>query len=419
MTNTTLGGWIAGLGALALLGCMCLTWDNVRHLSHACAKASPSASAATVFTTQKTIEIGGTLCLQIDRSRFFAKERAPLDRQDAALKTAEAELSVAQAKQKSADEASKSATGEAKTLADRAAQAAATATKDAEKKAAEARTALAALPQRKAVSLFIDGIRVPAKDPELDIRPGEDELPWAAVGFPLTIVEDASTADAKSWREILGGLTGGGTRSVSVGVGASDGDDQPARVRARPANPLQLRVYEPRIFTLGAGGLLALTLGVGLLGWDTGLLRSGGKETAFSLGRVQMAWWLVLVLGGFLFISLVSGQWRGVITSGVITLLGISASTGVAAGLVDATVPPTQVREKRIFWRDLVEDENGVALHRFQLIIWTVILGAIFLWTVFSKMTFPEFDTNLLLLAGIAGGTYIGFKFPENKRPSS
>jgi hypothetical protein len=48
-----------------------------------------------------------------------------------------------------------------------------------------------------------------------------------------------------------------------------------------------------------------------------------------------------------------------------------------------------------------------------------VILGAIFVWTLFSKMAFPEFDTNLLLLAGIAGATYVGFKFPEKKKEGS
>jgi len=64
---------------------------------------------------------------------------------------------------------------------------------------------------------------------------------------------------------------------------------------------------------------------------------------------------------------------------------------------------------------DLLSDANGVTFHRFQIIVWTMVLGIIFIWSVWSKLSMPEFSTTLLALMGISAGTYIGFKIPENQ----
>jgi xanthine/uracil/vitamin C permease (AzgA family) len=203
-------------------------------------------------------------------------------------------------------------------------------------------------------------------------------------------------------------------RAVRIGVAVAESADAPPAMRALVANPARLRVYHPLWVLTGALGVILLAAGVAVRGWNTGLLRDGGAGTQFSLGRVQMGFWLVLSVGGFLFIWLVSGQWEGVVTGGVIALLGISATTGVTARMVDdSTTTPTTG-----FWNDILGDADGAALHRIQLMAWTVVLGAIFIWTVIWEFSFPDFDTNLLLLAGIAGGTYIGFKFQESATPT-
>ena len=44
---------------------------------------------------------------------------------------------------------------------------------------------------------------------------------------------------------------------------------------------------------------------------------------------------------------------------------------------------------------------------------WTLILGAIFLWTTLTSFSFPNFDANLLVMAGIVNGVYLGFKFKQ------
>lgn len=42
-------------------------------------------------------------------------------------------------------------------------------------------------------------------------------------------------------------------------------------------------------------------------------------------------------------------------------------------------------------------------------------LGIMFISSVYNNLTMPEFSATLLGLMGISSGTYIGFKFPENK----
>jgi hypothetical protein len=76
-----------------------------------------------------------------------------------------------------------------------------------------------------------------------------------------------------------------------------------------------------------------------------------------------------------------------------------SASSGVSAG----------------FLRDILSDNSGYSFHRFQIFAWTIVLGVIFVSSVYNGLTMPEFSTTLLGLMGISSGTYIGFKFPEQK----
>ena len=99
-------------------------------------------------------------------------------------------------------------------------------------------------------------------------------------------------------------------------------------------------------------------------------------------------------------------------TSGTMALIGISAATGVAAVMVNPNAVP---EPSNGFWTDIIGGEDqGATLHRIQLIAWTILLGGIFAWTVLWTFALPDFDTNLLLLAGIAGGTYLGFKAKES-----
>jgi hypothetical protein len=70
-------------------------------------------------------------------------------------------------------------------------------------------------------------------------------------------------------------------------------------------------------------------------------------------------------------------------------------------------------------WRgvlyDLLTENNQISFHRFQIFVWTLILGIIFVVNVYNELGMPEFSATLLGLLGISAGTYIGFKLPETK----
>ena len=67
------------------------------------------------------------------------------------------------------------------------------------------------------------------------------------------------------------------------------------------------------------------------------------------------------------------------------------------------------------FMKDLLTDSDGVSFHRFQMIVWTVVLGVLFLVGVYKDLAMPEFSGTMLALMGISAGTYLGFKIPEKQ----
>jgi hypothetical protein len=146
----------------------------------------------------------------------------------------------------------------------------------------------------------------------------------------------------------------------------------------------------------------------------------------FSLGRTQMALWLGLTTASFIFLWLTLGFYVNVITASILVLLGINGATGLAAVVIDQppsgaspqTQTPSNARtQSKSFLADLTNDGNGPQLHRIQVMIWTCILAVIFVWNVVWNFVFVNFDTNLLLLMGIANGMYLGFKPREAPLP--
>lgn len=70
----------------------------------------------------------------------------------------------------------------------------------------------------------------------------------------------------------------------------------------------------------------------------------------------------------------------------------------------------------RGFRRDVLWDGDGMSLHRFQIVVWTLVLGLIFVASVYAELTMPDFSATLLGLMGISSGTYLGFKLPERQQ---
>jgi hypothetical protein len=82
---------------------------------------------------------------------------------------------------------------------------------------------------------------------------------------------------------------------------------------------------------------------------------------------------------------------------------------------IQALTPPASDSVSAGFLRDILGDSSGYSFHRFQIFAWTILLGIMFVSSVYNGLTMPEFSTTLLGLMGLSSGTYIGFKFPEQK----
>ena len=67
------------------------------------------------------------------------------------------------------------------------------------------------------------------------------------------------------------------------------------------------------------------------------------------------------------------------------------------------------------FFYELVADDEGVQLHRFQMLCWTAIFVVIYCASVLQTLNLPDLGGTALGLMGISSGTYLGFKFPKAK----
>lgn len=195
------------------------------------------------------------------------------------------------------------------------------------------------------------------------------------------------------------------------------------------------------------------------------------QRRPYSLSAVQGAWWFILIVFSFIFIWLVTGQQD--LSSTALILLSISLGTALgatvidvnkkASGVSDQTNPAElnqllsekqkieeeleelkrrkkeaegfaekkaeydkkieEIRQKfpgaigpahEGFLLDILSDASGISFHRFQMMVWTVVLGVLFISSVLGRLAMPEFSTTLLALMGISAGTFLGFKIPEN-----
>ena len=92
----------------------------------------------------------------------------------------------------------------------------------------------------------------------------------------------------------------------------------------------------------------------------------------------------------------------------------VSAYTVATQNYVTATYnAATGTYNYRGILTDMINDQDGPALHRLQMLGWTLALGVVFLVGIYRDLAMPEFSTTLLALIGVSGASYVGFKIPE------
>lgn len=175
-----------------------------------------------------------------------------------------------------------------------------------------------------------------------------------------------------------------------------------------------------KVYSTLGGGLLLFVLLYWWLVNNKSALRDS-KDGYYSLGKSQMAFWGLLIPLTFVGIWINTGIIEH-IPDQVLILLGISGTTGLLAIIIESgknegdsnKVSTTTISPS--FFKDICDDGNGISVHRLQTVMWTVILGVIFVSEVMCSISMPTFDNTLLILMGISNSIYLGFKFPEKEK---
>jgi hypothetical protein len=242
-------------------------------------------------------------------------------------------------------------------------------------------------------------------------------------------------------------------RTVHVTVGVQDQPPLPVK----GDNTLTLTVLPPVASLFWLVIFLALCVGFFRIARESSILRDQlldpsltDKRAAYSLSKMQGAWWFFVILASYLLIGIVTGDFSNSINSTAVILLGIGAGTVLGSAAIDASkveqrkIELAQAKTDRAtalaagtstaaldakiealngtsvnFIQDILSDGNGVNFHRFQLATWTLVLSIIFITQVYVELDMPVFNQTLMALLGLSAGTYLGLKVPEPTKPAA
>ena len=267
------------------------------------------------------------------------------------------------------------------------------------------------------ISLFLDGREIVGLIPE-------SGAPIPKEGVLQFHLQRSAESD-EAWADLLGAPpfdTGAFIRPTELSVGPSGAYPVESDVGKMEFALIRIR----RAWFVGCTLLLLpILILFRYAAIKSGLLRDPGPPPEndssalrpYSLARTQMAFWFILIVVAFVYIWLVTGSWESV-TGSVLGLMGIGAGTALSAAVIDSNKPAVPLKTEN-FLKDVLTDKNGYSFHRFQMFVWTLVLGVLFVYSVWNRLAMPDFSPTLLGLLGISGGTYLGFKIPERQDEGS
>lgn len=207
------------------------------------------------------------------------------------------------------------------------------------------------------------------------------------------------------------------TRKIVVVVNGESSDEYPFHQMTWGAI-VRPRVWIPLILYFG---LLALIVfrgartTEGVIGKLTKVLRS--ETGQLSLSKIQMALWTLVFSLSYVLLSAI--YWKFLdITEGMFWLMGISSATAVGAKAIvlkNEIKPDVGYPSKLLSDYDHHSGEYRLSFHRCQIAIWTLIVAVIYVSKVIDTMRLQDIPTQLLVLMGISGGTYLGFNYPKQR----
>jgi hypothetical protein len=153
-----------------------------------------------------------------------------------------------------------------------------------------------------------------------------------------------------------------------------------------------------------------------------------GAKPPFSLARTQLVAWITIIASIYVYAVLWDSRDVLKINATALILMGISAGTFASAAIIDTTeiqegIPRIQDRPSTgDFLKDILSDDKGVSIHRFQNLVWTIIAIVIYFYRYSNPPkdggeVLPVLDGTLLALTGISSATYLTMKTRENPDP--
>jgi hypothetical protein len=212
-----------------------------------------------------------------------------------------------------------------------------------------------------------------------------------------------TSANANVWRTLFG-RPHGFTRGVSVSVGPNDYTQLPTDVIGFP-----LRLVHAGRFALVAI-LTLLALGaIVIVRLRTTLIT--------NLPRLQIAFFFVVVGASYGWLWATTGELT-TLNFTALALLGIGAGTTLGNAAFGSS---SRVSAADAAKRIANAAQSGVAppvetrvvfgIHTLQAAALTIVLGVVFIASVYRNAEMPQFGSQELLLLGISGGTYLAFAF--------
>lgn len=176
--------------------------------------------------------------------------------------------------------------------------------------------------QQQPITLFVEGVDFGIQPTAIDLYRGV-----------LTIIFGRDEGNRDLWKPFLYDPLFKPTIPLNVSIGIRGGRPLPSAEGANLSVVLD-KVYTDWSEWAWFAFLFAIVVALFLYARRSDLLRDGpalgGVRRPYSLARAQMAWWFFLILIGFNFIWIVTGD-RDTIPPSLLGLLGISAATALAA----------------------------------------------------------------------------------------
>jgi hypothetical protein len=148
------------------------------------------------------------------------------------------------------------------------------------------------------------------------------------------------------------------------------------------------------------------------------------KTSPYSLAKTQFAGWTVIIASAYIYLSLTKGDCAdAAINKTALVLMGIGTGILTASAIIDKREmqdhrPRHQNKPSEGFFVDILSDEHGVSIHRFQNFVWTAIAMIVYVSKVAHVQNgciMPELSDTLLALTGISGITFLTMRATENK----